>query len=93
MIPIASGVRVGLATGHTDMRRGINALSLMVQETLGRDAYSGDLYVFRGRRGDLIKVLWRNALGGYLYIKRLMPGLFASPCCSRPGGPKPSSDA
>jgi hypothetical protein len=51
LIPIASGVRVWLATGHTDMRRGINALSLMVQETLGRDAYRGDLYVFRGAGG------------------------------------------
>jgi transposase len=79
MIPIASGVRVWLATGHTDMRRGINALSLMVQETLGRDAYSGDLYVFRGRRGDLVKVLWHDALGASLYIKRLERGRFLWP--------------
>jgi transposase len=79
MIRIASVVRVRLATGHTDMRRGINALSLMVQETLGRDAYSGDLYVFRGRRGDLLKVLWHDALGASVYIKRLERSRFVWP--------------
>jgi hypothetical protein len=56
MIPIASGVRVWLATGHTDMRRGMNSLSLQVQEVLQRDAHGGDLFVFRGKRGQLIKI-------------------------------------
>jgi transposase len=79
MIPIASGVRVWLATGHTDMRRGISALFLMVQETLGRDAYSGDLYVFRGRRGELTKPLWHDAPGASLSIKRLERGRFLWP--------------
>ena len=57
MIPVPSGARVWLATGVTDMRKGMNGLSLQVQEVLGRDLHAGDLYVFRGRRGDLIKVL------------------------------------
>jgi transposase len=55
MIPVPSGVRVWLAVGRTDMRRGMNGLALQVQEALGRDPHAGDLYVFRGVRGDLIK--------------------------------------
>ena len=55
MIPVPSGVRVWLAVGHTDMRRGMNSLALQVQEGLGRDPHAGDLYVFRGKRGHLIK--------------------------------------
>ena len=53
MITVPGNVRVWLATGHTDMRRGFRALSLLVQETLKRDPHAGDLYVFRGRRGQL----------------------------------------
>ena len=49
MIPIASGVRVSIATVHTDMRRGMNSLALLVQEALKRDPHGGDLYVFRGK--------------------------------------------
>jgi transposase len=52
MIPVPSGVRVWLAVGHTDMRRGMNGLALQVQEALARDPHAGDLYVFRGKRGD-----------------------------------------
>ena len=54
MIPIASGVRVWIATGHTDMRRGMNSLGLLVQEAFKRDPHGGDLYVFRGKSGKLI---------------------------------------
>lgn len=54
MIPVPSGVRVWLATGVTDMRRGMNTLALQVQEGLGRDPHGGDLFVFRGRRGDRV---------------------------------------
>jgi transposase len=56
MIPVPAGVRVWLATGHTDMRKGFDGLALLVQKTLKRDPHSGHLFVFRGRRGDLIKV-------------------------------------
>ena len=52
MIPVPSGVRVWLAVGHTDMRRGMNSLALQVQEALKRDPHGGDLYVFRGKRGQ-----------------------------------------
>ena len=57
MIPVPSGVRVWLAVGRTDMRKGMNGLALQVQQALGRDPHAGDLYVFRGARGDLIKIL------------------------------------
>jgi len=79
MIPVPSGMRVWLATGVTDMRRGMNGLTLQVQEAMGRDPHSGDLYVFRGRRGDLIKVLWHDGLGTSLYAKRLERGRFLWP--------------
>lgn len=79
MIPVPSSVRVWIATGHTDMRRGMNGLSLQVQEALGRDPHAGDLYVFRGRRGDLIKCLWHDGLGLSLYAKRLEKGRFLWP--------------
>jgi transposase len=55
MIPMPTGVRVWLATGHTDMRKGFDGLALIVQETLKRDPHSGHLFVFRGRSGALIK--------------------------------------
>jgi transposase len=71
MIPIGSGVRVWIATGHTDMRRGMNTLALMVQETLHRDPHGDDLYVFRGKSGKLIKVLWRDGIGMSLYLNHV----------------------
>ena len=79
MIPIASGMRVWLATGHTDMRRGMNSLSLQVQEVLQRDPHGGDLFVFRGKRGQLIKILWHDPIGMSLYSKRLERGRFIWP--------------
>jgi transposase len=60
MIPVPSGARVWLAAGHTDMRRGFDGLALQVQEVLKRDPHGGHLFVFRGRRGGLIKVLWHD---------------------------------
>jgi transposase len=76
MIPISSGVRVWIATGHTDMRRGMQGLALQVQEGLKRNPHGGDLYVFRGRKGDLIKILWHDGIGLSLYAKRLDRGKF-----------------
>ena len=55
MIPVPAGVRVWLAAGVTDMRRGMNSLALQVQQNLGRDPHAGDVFAFRGRRGDLIE--------------------------------------
>ena len=79
MIPVPTGVRVWLAVGHTDMRRGMNGLALQVQQALGRDPYAGDLYVFRGHRGDLVKIVWHDGLGMSLYAKKLERGRFIWP--------------
>jgi transposase len=79
MIPIPSGVRVWLAVGRTDMRKGMNGLALQVQQALGRDPHAGDLYVFRGARGDLVKIVWHDGIGMSLYAKRLERGRFIWP--------------
>jgi transposase len=82
MIPIPSGVKVWIATGHTDMRRGMRGLALQVQEQLKRDPHVGDLYIFRGRGGDLVKILWHDGVGLSLYAKRLDRGKFIWPSAS-----------
>ena len=79
MIPVSSAVRVWLAVGHTDMRRGMNGLALQVQQALQHDPHAGDLYVFRGKRGDLVKILWHDGVGMSLYAKRLERGRFIWP--------------
>ena len=79
MIAFPSGVRVWLATGHTDMRKGFDGLSLLVQETLKRDPHDGHLFVFRGRGGDLIKVIWHDGQGMCMFSKRLERGRFLWP--------------
>lgn len=79
MIPVPSGARVWLASGATDMRKGFAGLALVVQETLKRDPHGGHLFVFRGRRGDLIKVLWHDGQGACLFSKRLERGRFIWP--------------
>jgi transposase len=79
MIPLPTGVRVWIAAGHTDMRRGMQSLALQVQEALKRDPHAGDLYVFRGRSGSLVKILWHDGIGMSLYAKRLERGRFIWP--------------
>src|ERR1700709_2204255 len=79
MIVPPNGMRVWLANGHTDMRRVMNGLALQRQQALQRDPHAGDLYVFRGRRGDLLKILWHDGLGMSLYAKRLERGRFIWP--------------
>lgn len=68
MIPVAAGVRIWIASGHTDMRKGMNGLALLVQEGLGRDPFAGDVFVFRGRAGSLIKALWHDGIGGWTAV-------------------------
>ena len=79
MIAFAPGARVWLAGGVTDMRRGMPGLALMVQEGLKRDPHAGDLFVFRGRGGSLLKILWHDGVGMSLYAKRLEKGRFIWP--------------
>ena len=79
MIPVPAGVRVWLASGHTDMRKGFEGLAMLVQETLKRDPHGGQLFVFRGKRGDLIKLIWHDGQGMCLFAKRLERGRFIWP--------------
>ena len=68
-----------IAAGHTDMRKGFNGLAALVQTTLADNPYSGHVFVFRGRRGDLLKVLWFDGQGLLLLAKRLEKGRFVWP--------------
>lgn len=79
MIAVPSGVRVWLAAGRTDMRKGFDGLAAHVQQTLRDDPFGGQLFVFRGRRGDLLKVLWWDGQGLCLFAKRLEKGRFVWP--------------
>ena len=79
MIPVRSDVKVWISTGHTDMRKGMVGLAMLVQEGLSRDPHAGDLFIFRGRAGDLLKILWHDGVGLSLYAKRLDRGRFIWP--------------
>jgi transposase len=67
VIPVPTGVRIWIATGHTDMRRGMRGLALQVQEGLGRDPFSGHLFLFRSKRSDYLKLLHYDGTGLCLY--------------------------
>jgi transposase len=82
MIPLPSGVKIWVATGHTDMRKGMTGLSLLIQEHFKRDPFAGDVYLFRGRSGSLIKAIWHDGIGLSLYCKRLDRGRFIWPAAS-----------
>lgn len=71
MITIPAGTQIWIAAGVTDLRRGFTGLSAAVRTTLEQDPFGGHVFVFRGRRGDLIKVLWWDGDGLCLFAKRL----------------------
>ena len=79
MIGLPAGTRVRLAAGLTDMRRGFDGLAALVQGALTQDPFSGHVFVFRGRRGDIVKVLWWDGQGMCLFAKRLEKGRFIWP--------------
>ena len=79
MIGLPAGTRIWLAAGVTDMRAGMNGLAAKVQLTLEANPLSGHVFVFRGRRGNVIKVLWATGDGVCLLIKRLEKGRFVWP--------------
>ena len=58
MIGLPAGTRIWLAAGLTNMRRGFGALAAIAQDALEQDPFSGHVFVFRGRRRDIIKLLW-----------------------------------
>jgi len=79
MIGLPSGTRVWLAAGVTDMRRGMDGLAAQVQTTLAENPFCGHIFCFRGRRGDLVKLLWWSGDGLNLFAKRLERGRFVWP--------------
>lgn len=79
MIGPPPGTRVYLACGVTDMRRGFDSLSAQVESVLKLDPYGGAVFIFRGRRGDLLKGLYWDGQGLVLYAKRLEKGRFVWP--------------
>jgi transposase len=82
MIGLPPATHVWLAAGVTDMRRGMHGLASLVAQTLGSNAYGGNVFVFRGRKGDLLKVLWADGEGVCLLTKRLERGRFVWPAAS-----------
>jgi len=79
MISPPAGTRVWLAAGVTDMRKGMDGLAALVQTALMENPFSGHIFVFRGRRGDLVKLLWCDGDGVCLFAKRLERGRFVWP--------------
>ena len=79
MITVPAGVKIYLACGVTDMRRGFDGLSIMAQDVLKQDPFSGAIFYFRGRRGDLVKILYWDGQGFCLFAKRLEKGRFTWP--------------
>jgi transposase len=79
VIGLPSGTRIWLAAGRTDMRRGFDGLAALAQSALEQEPFSGHVFVFRGRRGDIIKLLWWDGQGMCLFAKRLEKGHFIWP--------------
>jgi transposase len=79
MIGLPSGTRIWLAAGRTDMRRGFDGLAALAQSALEQEPFSGHVFVFRGRRGDIVKLLWWDGQGMCLFAKRLEKGRFIWP--------------
>ncbi|HEY2417075.1 MAG TPA: IS66 family insertion sequence element accessory protein TnpB [Steroidobacteraceae bacterium] len=79
MIGLPPGVRVWLACGRTDMRKGMDGLAMLAQQVLHEDPFGGALFAFRGRRGGLVKLLWYDGQGLCLFSKRLERGHFVWP--------------
>ncbi len=63
MIVVPGGVKVHLAMGHTDMRKGLDGLATLIQEHLKKDPFSGHLFVFRGKNASLLKILFLGRNG------------------------------
>jgi transposase len=82
MIALPTQTHIWIVAGVTDLRRGFTGLSGMVQTKLEQDPFSGHVFVFRGRRGHLIKVLWWDGDGLCLFAKRLEQGRFVWPQAS-----------
>jgi transposase len=79
MISLPSHTKIWIAAGVTDLRRGFTGLSALVQTKLEQNPLSGQVFIFRGRRGDLVKLIWFDGDGLCLFAKRLERGRFIWP--------------
>lgn len=79
MIGLPSNTQIWIAAGVTDLRRGFDGLSALVQTKLEKSPLSGQVFIFRGRRGDLLKLIWFDGDGLCLFCKRLERGKFVWP--------------
>lgn len=79
MIAVPGGMKVHMAVGYTDLRKGLDGLAMLVQQVLKDDPFCGHLFAFRGRRADLIKILFWDGTGLCLFTKRLQHGAFPWP--------------
>lgn len=87
------GVKVHLAFGFTDMRKGIDGLAMLVQGVLRQDPFSGHLFAFRGRKANLLKIVFWDGSGLCLFTKRLEQGVFLWPPQVEPGRTLPLTSA
>ena len=79
MIALAPGTKVYLACRPVSMQKGFDGLTALASQILGANPYSGHLFVFRGKRGDYLKALYRDGSGMCLFAKRLEKGRFVWP--------------
>jgi transposase len=86
MTLLPSGVKIHVALGATDMRKGLDGLAMLVQGTLKQDPFAGHLFVFRGRKADLLKILFWDGTGLCLFTKRLEQNRFFWPVADEATG-------
>ena len=86
MIVAPTGARIHVAMGSTDMRKGLCGLSVLIQQVLSKDPFSGHLFVFRGKCARQIKIIYWDGTGLCLFTKRLEQGRFSWPSAAEPGG-------
>jgi len=79
MIPVPMNAQVWLAAGVTDMRKGFATLAAQAEQTVQANPFSGHMFVFRGRQGDLIKIIWWDKDGLAIFMKRLESGIIQRP--------------
>jgi transposase len=86
MMIVPAGVKVHLALGYTDMRKGMDGLAMLVQDMLKKDPFCGHLFAFRGKKAQVVKILFWDGNGLCLFTKRLDQGGFVWPRMIEPGG-------
>jgi transposase len=79
VIAIPPGVRILMAAGPVDFRKGMDGLAALVQQALRTDPFQGDVFIFRPKRADRVKILVYDGTGLVLYGERLEAGRFSWP--------------